>query len=213
MSYILKHKLWGVQRANEQYKFTITINKINLFSSSQSGPTMSAIQNLSSVCGLRVSSHLNVLTKTHRGLPSLDKALDKERVIHKYMSEEDMSWISQPHSLTYSKKDFQSPKRVALSISQVPFLDQPWAFNTFSSSHAWRGTRKGIKHWRPRRPFHTKCGTKKVQNYMFTKRAKLILEGLSVKHIYSSTIDGAVHILVGLPSSYHRGEDFSWTAI
>lgn len=52
---------------------------------------MSVIQNLSSVCGLRVSSHSNVLTKTHRGLPSLDKALDKERVIHKYMSEEDMS--------------------------------------------------------------------------------------------------------------------------
>lgn len=99
---------------------------------------MSVIRSLSGVCvcGLRMSSHSNVLTKTHRGPPSLDKALDKERVIHKYMSEEDMSQISQPHSLTYSKKDFQSPKRVACSISKVPFLDQPWAFNTFSSSHA-----------------------------------------------------------------------------
>ncbi len=88
------------------------------------------------VCGLRMSSHLNVLTETHRGPPSLDKALDKDRVIHKYMSEEDMSQISQPHSLTYSKKDFQSPKRVACFISKVPFLDQLWAFNIFSSSHA-----------------------------------------------------------------------------
>lgn len=106
------------------------------------------------------------LSKTHRGLPSLDK----ERVIHKYMSEEDMSWISHLHSLTYSKKDFQSPKRVARFISQVPVLDQPWAFNTFSSPHAWRGTRKGIKHTEdPEGPFTLNVKQKSAKLHVHIK--------------------------------------------
>lgn len=169
MSYILKHKLRGVQRVNEQYKYTITINKITFFflpftKLSNKSPNVSHSELIKCVCGLWVSSHSNVLSKTHRGLPSLDKALDKERVIHKYMSEEDMSWISQLHTLTYSKKDFQSPKRVVCFISQVAVLDQPWAFNTFSSPHAWRGTRKGIKHTEDSEgPFTLNVKTKKCK--------------------------------------------------